>query len=98
MRLLDAKPKWVQLNNWASESDFFVGIRFACPHCGKPLSVPFWPPVDPEKMEGRIFNMPDNAGNWRRTGDTFDSLTLSPSIDVAGHWHGHIINGELITA
>jgi hypothetical protein len=33
---------------------------------------------------------------WGRTGDTFDTLTLSPSVDAsaAGHWHGWVSNGE----
>jgi hypothetical protein len=27
---------------------------------------------------------------WRRTGTTFEKLTLSPSVDASnsGHWHG----------
>jgi hypothetical protein len=35
---------------------------------------------------------------WTRAaGDTFETLTLSPSIDAspAGHWHGFIQNGEV---
>lgn len=35
--------------------------------------------------------------HWLRTGDTFEALTLSPSIDAsgAGHWHGWVQNGEI---
>ncbi len=37
---------------------------------------------------------------WKRgSGDTFETLTLTPSIDanvdIAGHWHGFITNGEV---
>jgi hypothetical protein len=34
---------------------------------------------------------------WQRAGDTFDTLTLSPSIDASkhGHWHGFIQGGEI---
>lgn len=34
---------------------------------------------------------------WQRTGDTFESMTLAPSIDAskAGHWHGNVTNGEV---
>jgi hypothetical protein len=34
---------------------------------------------------------------WRREGDTFDTLTLSPSVDASpsGHWHGFVRNGEV---
>ncbi len=34
---------------------------------------------------------------WQRTGETFETLTLSPSVDAsrAGCWHGFITNGEV---
>lgn len=34
---------------------------------------------------------------WRREGETFDTLTLHPSVDAspAGCWHGFIRNGEV---
>jgi hypothetical protein len=35
--------------------------------------------------------------HWNRTGDTFDTLSISPSVDAsaAGHWHGFITKGEV---
>lgn len=32
---------------------------------------------------------------WKATGDTFETLTLDPSIKCGGacRWHGHIVNG-----
>lgn len=34
---------------------------------------------------------------WGRSGDTFEALTLHPSIDAsaAGHWHGFVSKGEV---
>lgn len=34
---------------------------------------------------------------WKRTGETFETLTLSPSInaEASGHWHGFITKGEI---
>lgn len=34
---------------------------------------------------------------WQRTGDTFETLTLFPSVDASGfgHWHGWIQGGEI---
>lgn len=34
---------------------------------------------------------------WQRSGDTFETLTLAPSVDYggAGHWHGHVQGGEI---
>jgi Family of unknown function (DUF6527) len=39
----------------------------------------------------------DAEYRWHREGATFDTLTLSPSIDASksGHWHGFITNGEI---
>lgn len=35
---------------------------------------------------------------WNATGDTFEELTLTPSIDAskAGHWHGSVTDGEIV--
>lgn len=35
--------------------------------------------------------------SWQRVGETFDSLSLSPSVDAskAGCWHGFLTNGEI---
>lgn len=108
MKLTGLKPKWIELNNWASESKFYVGVSFLCPHC--PADAPehgenrrrrpavnFWPPIDPDCLLGRIFDLPHNGGH-ARTGDTFETLTLTPSVgfESIGHWHGHITNGECI--
>jgi hypothetical protein len=33
--------------------------------------------------------------HWNRSGETFETLSLHPSVDASrsGHWHGHIENG-----
>lgn len=112
IRLVDLNVRWVGLSQWAEKSPpFHIGISFDCPcpkcqacrclTCGhtpspKRLAVHFWPPIDPDGLLGRIFNLPDNGGH-RRTGETFDTLTLSPSVgfDSIGHWHGRITSGEI---
>lgn len=32
---------------------------------------------------------------WGRTGETFETLSISPSVDASasGHWHGHVSEG-----
>jgi hypothetical protein len=111
MRLIELKPRWVTLAQWASPSRFYVGMSFDCPHCllikecptckHKPdikrLQVTFWPPIDPDNtMEKMMVKITDNGGH-RRVGDTFDTITFTPSIsfEQIGHWHGCIINGEV---
>lgn len=73
-----------------------VGVVFDCP-CGNHdeehrCYVPFANPIGPGPHE--------NERGWRRTGDTFDTLTLTPSIlRYRGlcDWHGYITNGDVLT-
>lgn len=34
---------------------------------------------------------------WQRTGEEFESMSFSPSVDAsaAGHWHGFVTNGDV---
>jgi len=74
-----------------------VGVIMNCP-CGthgedNQLYVPFEAPLDGGPCIERK--------GWKRTGDTIDTLTLSPSVlrsDPDGcRWHGWIRNGEAIS-
>jgi hypothetical protein len=84
-----------------------VGISFRCP-CGTH-------PRDDEYDTDRVvilFNNPLDGGGkfdatpeghcWDRTGDTFETLKLSPSIQRLGgcRWHGYVglaVPGEVTT-
>lgn len=84
-----------------------MGITFACPHCvklhpneplerGGPiqfLGVFFRNPVDEKPHTDDV----PLERLWSRIGDTFETLTLSPSIDASasGHWHGFIVQGRI---
>lgn len=75
-----------------------VGVILDCP-CGNhdethQLYVPFANPLD----GGPPTNTGKNNG-WQRTGETFETLTLTPSILRIGGcgWHGFITNGEIVT-
>jgi hypothetical protein len=72
-----------------------VGVMFDCP-CGNldedhRCYVPFENPIGPGPHL--------NEKGWKRTGETFEVLTLTPSILRIGDcgWHGFITNGEVIT-
>lgn len=72
-----------------------MGVSFCCPHCKTTyLGVWFMNPLD-----GGLPAAPDcePLSRWQRTGDTFDTLSLTPSVDASqdGHWHGWIIHGEI---
>lgn len=82
-----------------------VGVQFDCPcGCDSPCFVPFANPLDGCEP----IHTGKNNG-WQRTGDTFENLTLTPSIlrtrwtDSKGNehgcgWHGFIRNGEIVNA
>lgn len=103
MRLVDLSPNWVGAGGEGiSDAQgnpvperHGVGITFCCPGCSdeahKWCFVPFSNPLDggpQHELQG-----------WQRTGDTFETLTLTPSIQrLEGcKWHGFITNGEIIT-
>lgn len=110
MKLIEMKPHWIQPGNWADLSPpFYVGLSFLCPHCthtacptcgqmrGKRLAVSFWPPIDPQNARGRMFQWPEPTArtHQRVSGETFETITIEPSIgfEADGHWHGRITNG-----
>lgn len=71
-----------------------VGLICDCPcKCGSLMCIPFTNPLD---------GLPprDARVTWKRVGNTFETLTLSPSIRRIPHegscgWHGYIQNGEI---
>jgi hypothetical protein len=67
-----------------------VGIIFDCPcGCGELIGLSFRVGLDGQPFES-------GHPSWERTGDTFETLTLRPSVlRTAGcRWHGFITNGE----
>ncbi len=92
VRLTDLDPKWISDNDRIG-----IGLTFECP-CGRCASasrairipVFFERPLSGGPEQGKLL--------WRRTGDTFEALTLSPSIDMSahGHWHGWVQNGAVV--
>jgi hypothetical protein len=79
-----------------------VGITFDClckPNCPSRLAIALHMDgtnFDPDPSNPQQFEAGDTI--WTITsGDSFENLSLSPSIDAskAGHWHGFIMNGEI---
>jgi hypothetical protein len=103
MRLTDLDPHWLTCAPGRSG----MGISFECPRCrDQRLGVWFKNPLD-----GGPPAPPEEGPKprWVRTGDTFETLTLTPSIDAScctgcvlgpdgkptGHWHGYITDGSI---
>ncbi len=100
MRLTDLNPRWLGLHNFDPNSVYHIGVGFEDPtHREQRLAVLFDPPIDPAGLAAKYgwgLPFPDKT-HWKRTGDTFETLTLTPSIDASAHglWHGFITNGEV---
>jgi hypothetical protein len=105
MRLTELKPRWTTFSHAADGIDVTTGITFLCPHClTQRLGIAFRPPIDKVGLMASLgieAPYPD-APIWDRQGDTFENLTLNPSInaennriDFPNHWHGFITNGEV---
>lgn len=100
MRLTELNPRWVGIHGWSSDSIYYIGVTFNSPmRPGQRLAVLFTPAIDPDGLAAKYgWGQPfPESKKWSRTGETFDSLTLTPSLDfsAAGDWHGFITNGEI---
>jgi hypothetical protein len=101
MKLLELNPSWCT----AVKGRHGMGLSFECPiHRFHRLAVMFANPVDGGEC------CKDSKYVWQRTGETWDDLTLGPSIDASGNvatigehagmiqtpcWHGFIRNGAV---
>ena len=104
MRLNDFQPHWIGINA-SPDRGLRIGLSFLCPHCQQiRLTVYFKPQINPNHTifpDWPVERSMTNVLWWDRiSGDTFDDLSLAPSIDYSGshHWHGSIVNGECITS
>lgn len=106
MKLTELNPKWVASSAWGEKNgqpyQFStyerngMGLVFDCPvHRDHRIVVFFANPID-------ALPPAEDKFLWQRSGDTFESITLTPSVDAShaqgertGCWHGHITNGEV---
>lgn len=98
MRLTDLDPHWAGIQHWTGPDIFYIGLTLVCPHCrATRLYVPFKNPIDPAGWIGKGILWKEPVQAWTRTGDTFETITVVPSVDAGyhGHWHGFIQNGEV---
>jgi hypothetical protein len=96
MRLIDLNPRWT------GSSEIKEGLTFDCPHCRtQRLGLLFKNPIDPNGWLAKGVTRHHDKNEWDRVGETFETLTLTPSINTTNfgfdsHWHGFIKDGEIV--
>lgn len=68
-------------------------VWFANPIDGGPPQPPEPIPEGPPEAV-KAAQMRNNR--WQRTGEDLATISLSPSVDCEGHWHGFVTNGEIV--
>jgi hypothetical protein len=73
-------------------------LEFACPAhgVGATRSGGDFPDTVRVKIATPLESQHPHVWGWNGEKD-FEKLTLTPSIDYNGHWHGHVTNGEVTT-
>ena len=99
MKLTDLNPRWISSRWEDAQPNVKFGITFECPHCRKQRLAIFFKPEIGTINSLALWAVPTpSSGNyWTRSGETFETISLMPSVDasVMGHWHGFITNGEV---
>lgn len=109
MRLVELHPRWWAETGRHGQGCSFVcphcvraenpqriGVAFANPLDGLgPIVLTNKVKLD-HVHDQKFYEIPPGF-HWTRIGDTFEVLTLSPSVnaEASGHWHGFIQNGEV---
>lgn len=101
MKLTDLSPKW-HAHGGPGVRDAEskepprrerVGVGFDCPcGCRERVDILFATPPDG--------GAPVSQHAWQNSGDSFENLTLAPSIlcGTPCRWHGFVRNGEIVQA
>lgn len=63
-----------------------AGLSIRCPNCGTHGAVQF---------EGTKWALKTQYALWKRTGDSLENLSLTPSVAMSGHFHSWVRNGYL---
>jgi hypothetical protein len=95
-RLVELSPTWGG-GVFDGVERYGTSLTFKCPcldeRCpwGGEIAVWLENPLDggPQPRKSGTF--------WHREGNTFETLTLSPSLHCVGHWHGWLRDGMVVS-
>lgn len=117
MKLVDLEPTFVggyvpaglgrpeSHHQLGANVDGAQGVMFVCPKCGS-HQVLCWFKNPRNAAEVPAVTLP-GPGRWMFSGETLDTLTLTPSVDLSAitpdnpphpsrcYWHGFVTNGEI---
>lgn len=100
MKLADLEPRWKE-----HDGNPRAGLIFKCPCCQKMWLTAKAVPIatrdqfkmyeDESKASGGQVVTCRSDAVWSFSGDDFETLSATPSVDASssGHWHGFITNG-----
>jgi hypothetical protein len=73
-----------------------LAVQFANPVGAEPKPAMTFKEKRRHVHDLRTFDVPPGF-LWTRLGETFEAITITPSVDAskAGHWHGFITAGEV---
>jgi len=97
MRLTELDPRWIGFGSYQSVPEFqgkrwHIGISFNCPHCiDQRIAVFFSNAIDDGVAwafsSWDILKEIQKRNLWQRTGESFEDLSLLPSIDASACGH-----------
>ncbi len=101
MKLIDLSPRWIEHGGNPK-----AALIFKCPHCQDIWLTCTFQPIkmstqmalyrpEGESSGGQVVPSRQDFA-WSRDGDSFHTLSVTPSVDASasGHWHGFITGGE----
>lgn len=98
MRLIDLSPRWLSPDVFMFRSPSGHGNWLTC----KRVAMSFKDQakliyVDNPDLKGEVIVTTVDHMAWAFTGNDFNTLSVTPSIDASnsGNWHGFITNGEI---
>jgi len=97
MKLIDLEPRWLTPDVFIFRSPSGAGDWLTCKRAPLPHQHRFFYEKCPElKGQAIVGTVADFCWNFE-AGGSFDTLTVTPSIDASasGNWHGLITNGEI---
>lgn len=90
-KLVDLHPEW--LDGEAPRA----ALEFDCPCGAPPREGQAYPACGWGRVYIPIAGRSSHPVAWGVTGETFETLTLTPSIHAVGHWHGWLRDGVLVS-